>query len=233
MYYVYIHKFPNRKVYIGITRQKVKDRWKNGKGYKENDYLVNAIKKYGWDNIEHIVLFENLTKEEAEQKEIELIAKYKSTKREFGYNIENGGNSVGKISKETKMKISKTLKGRHCSPKTEFKKGRVQVLSEETKRKISESNKGKPATSGSFKKGYISRFRGIPRSEEVKMKIAQKHCRKVIQYDKNNNYIKIWNSIKEAESYYKIHNIIGCCRGLYKTSGGYVWKYENEVMPND
>lgn len=233
MYKVYMHKFPNNKVYIGITKQKANDRWKNGKGYKENDYLVNAIQKYNWDNIEHIILFDGLTKEEAEQKEIELIAYYKSNQKEFGYNIENGGNSVGKISNETKRKISERLKGTHSSPNTEFKKGRIHIVTDEMRKKISENSKGKPATSGSFKKGHISYMLGKHHSKETKRKIALANSKKVIQYNKDNNYIKTWDSIAEAERYYKISNITSCCKGIYKTSGGYIWKYESEVMSND
>lgn len=32
MYSVYIHTLPNNKVYIGITSQKPKARWDNGRG---------------------------------------------------------------------------------------------------------------------------------------------------------------------------------------------------------
>ena len=86
-YLVYVHIFPNNKKYIGITSQTTQRRWRNGKGYKSQKMLTRAINKYGWDNIEHIVLFKNLTQEEAEQKEIELIDKYKTNIRKYGYNI--------------------------------------------------------------------------------------------------------------------------------------------------
>ena len=91
-YTVYMHICPNNKKYIGITKLKPKDRWKNGKSYKTQQLFFRAIQKYGWDNIKHEILFSNLTKEEAEQKEIELIALYKSNQREYRYNVENGGN---------------------------------------------------------------------------------------------------------------------------------------------
>lgn len=57
--------------------------------------MYNAILKYGWENIEHNILFENLTQEEAQEKEKELIAQYKTNIRrygdDFGYNLTDGG----------------------------------------------------------------------------------------------------------------------------------------------
>lgn len=89
-YYVYRHTCPNGKVYIGITGRNPSVRWANGKGYS-NSYFYNAISKYGWQNIKHEILFDSLTKEEAEAKEIELIAEHKSNHKEYGYNIAVGG----------------------------------------------------------------------------------------------------------------------------------------------
>ena len=77
-YIVYKHTTPRGKVYIGITGNTVERRWQNGRNYKNNKHFTNAIKKYGWDNIKHEILFDNLTKEQAEEKEILLIKKYKS-----------------------------------------------------------------------------------------------------------------------------------------------------------
>ena len=139
-YTVYMHISPSGKRYIGITSMSVDERWRNGRGYlykyKDKDEyrqpaFARAILKYGWGNFEHEVIDSSLTKEEAEQMEIELITYYKSNLPEYGYNISNGGNSVGKLSEETKRKIG------------EFNKGKI--TSEETKRKMSESAKGKNA----------------------------------------------------------------------------------------
>ena len=60
---VYRHIFPNGKSYIGITSKKPNQRWENGKGYSKTgqNAIYNAIKKYGWDNIKHEILFDNLT----------------------------------------------------------------------------------------------------------------------------------------------------------------------------
>jgi hypothetical protein len=89
-YTVYKHTTPNNKIYIGITSQPTYKRWRKGKGYL-GSYFYQAIKKYGWENIKHEILFVNLNKEEAEQKEIQLIAECKSNNRDWGYNIASGG----------------------------------------------------------------------------------------------------------------------------------------------
>lgn len=92
-YTVYKHTSPNGKVYIGITKLSVERRWQEWKNYKTSSHFNNAIKKYGWDNIKHEILFTGLSRSEAEAKEIELIAKYDSTNQRNGYNIEKGGNT--------------------------------------------------------------------------------------------------------------------------------------------
>lgn len=91
MYCVYKHISPSGKIYIGLTAQKVEERWRKGSGYKKNQAFYNAIQKYGWDNIKHEIVAENLTKEEACKIEIELIKKYDSTNSDKGYNISLGG----------------------------------------------------------------------------------------------------------------------------------------------
>lgn len=93
-YTVYMHKNKiNGKVYIGQTCQKVEYRWNNGKGYDTCPLFFHAIQKYGWDNFEHIILESNLIKEEANIREQYYISLYKSNNRNFGYNIQSGGNN--------------------------------------------------------------------------------------------------------------------------------------------
>lgn len=118
-YSVYKHTSPSGKVYIGITCQKPEDRWKNGSGYlnknKIGNYgqpaMANAILKYGWDKFKHEILFENMSKKDAEKKEVELIAIYKSDNENFGYNIDRGGCAVGKKTKQTRQKMSNSKLG--------------------------------------------------------------------------------------------------------------------------
>lgn len=94
IYKVYMHTVPNGKVYIGVTSQEVDKRWNHGQGYRSNLHFWRAIQKYGWSNIRHEVLFEGLTKEEAFEKEIELISLYESNNPHYGYNHTEGGRNV-------------------------------------------------------------------------------------------------------------------------------------------
>ena len=114
-YCVYCHISPSNKRYIGITSQMLNNRWANGNGYKDNEYFYRAIKKYGWEAFQHIILFENLSRDSASQKEKELIAEYETTNREKGYNIAQGGFGGGHpTSEETKKKISEANRGKRC-----------------------------------------------------------------------------------------------------------------------
>lgn len=116
-YTVYKHICPNNKVYIGITSQKPKDRWNSGYGYIQNKHFFNAIMKYGWRNIQHEILFANLTKKEACELEIKLIEQYKSNDRNYGYNNSTGGEIPSKG-----VKCSEERK-RHLKQTCKFKKG--------------------------------------------------------------------------------------------------------------
>lgn len=61
-YTVYMHVSPSNKVYVGMTKRNPVKRWGyNGYCYKNNDHFSRAIKKYGWDNFQHLILFSNLT----------------------------------------------------------------------------------------------------------------------------------------------------------------------------
>lgn len=137
-YIVYRHTCPNGKIYIGITGTAFETRCgSNGINYKKNTLFFRAIQKYGWDNIKHEILFDGLTKAQAEQKEIELIAQYKSNNADFGYNISSGGESGNAgvvVSEETRNKMSIAHKG---NPSNKGKK-----LSAETRAKLSEAHKG-------------------------------------------------------------------------------------------
>ena len=185
---VYMHTSPSGKVYIGITCQRPVDRWQNGAGYlktnKNGDYkqpaIARAVKKYGWENFKHVIFAEDLDKEQAEKMEQLLIAFWKTNNSHYGYNIREGGGSVGRASEETKRKMSVSQTGKRHTEETKIKiskskKGKLVGKdhpnfgthhTDEAKRKISESLKGKMA-------GENNPMYGVHPSEETREKMRQ------------------------------------------------------------
>lgn len=55
----------------------------------------------------------------------------------------------------------------------------------------------------------------------------KKKCKKINQYDLNGNFIKQWNSMKEAGESLNIcrQDISMCCRGIRNKTNNYVWRY--------
>lgn len=198
----------NKKKYIGITCQKPTQRWRGGKGYKIGAFK-KAIEKYGWDNFEHKVLYKDLSKEDACLKEIELISKYKTMDKKYGYNMCDGGNlTLGyHHTQEAKDKMSQLKKGKYEGKNNPmYNKHPIwygRHLTEEHKRKISKAKKG------------------------VTQPYENKLGKEIDQYDLDGNYIKTWKSISriERELGIKGTHISRVCRGKRKTTGGFVFKY--------
>ena len=92
-YTVYQHVTPDGLYYFGQTNN-IKRRWRNNGAEYKRTSLQPYIEKYGWDNIQHIVLFRDQTRENALWIEDFLI----ETAREDGVCINK--NRSGNISKE-------------------------------------------------------------------------------------------------------------------------------------
>lgn len=90
MYVYQITNLINSKIYIGITNN-YKKRWSNHRCCNNPKMAIaSAIKKYGVDNFKFEILYQGLSVEEAEEKEVELI-KIKNSRVPNGYNIQKGG----------------------------------------------------------------------------------------------------------------------------------------------
>lgn len=137
-YFVYKHTSPHGKVYIGVTSEiNPNKRWGGGSGYKYNKHFYSSIKKFGWDNFKHEILFSGISKDEAIKKEVELISCYKSHLKEYGYNRDLGGYLP---SNETLRKKSEKMKEVWRNPETKAKWSMAIKLSANTddrKRRIS------------------------------------------------------------------------------------------------
>jgi group I intron endonuclease len=70
---------------------------------------------------------------------------------------------------------------------------------------------------------------GKHHTKEVCDKISDRFSISVNQYDMQGNLIHTWKSITEAEIFgFDRSSIAKCCKGIYKTSRGYVWRYIND-----
>lgn len=95
-YCVYKHTSPNGKIYFGITCQEPETRWLKGNGYIDNTLFYKDICRYGWDNIKHDILYDDLDEFEAAKIERELIELNKTANESYGYNIDKGGKRPSK-----------------------------------------------------------------------------------------------------------------------------------------
>ena len=241
-YSVYMHTSPSGKVYIGITKVKPTHRWGRGSRYKQHPHFYAAIQKYGWDQFKHEVLFSNLTKEQACEKERELIEEYKATDRRFGYNEKTGGETGVEFNESICKKISESQKKRFEDPKerelcryrakgrkhTEEERRKMSIaktgthfiMTEEWKENISKANKN------AYKEGTAAREIAVKRCVENGMKNKMP----VEQCDLELNVLETFESMSDAARKIGINggNISRCCNGRISTAGGFKWRFATE-----
>lgn len=125
MYVYKIINTINRKSYIGITKNiesrfsfhKTRYNKTSKKEYIEKP-LYKAFRKYGIENFKFLILYKDLSIEEAKRKEVELIQKFRTLTHENGYNITKGGdwrsnsgenNNTTKLTEEEVLDIRKQI----------------------------------------------------------------------------------------------------------------------------
>jgi hypothetical protein len=211
MAYIYRHirLDKNEPFYIGIGSDNNYERSKSHK--HRNRHWRNIVAQTSYE-IE--ILLDDLTWDEACIKEIEFIALYGRADLNKGplVNMTDGGEGNNNPSEVTRMSISKKIKA-----------------NKERGKKISISNKGRSSSN----KGKLF-------TEEHKAKIKAKRghllgrkntwqIKPVLQYDKQGNFIKEWESQAVAQSYFnkpKSDGIGAVCRGDQKTAYGFIWKFK-------
>lgn len=135
---------------------------------------------------------------------------------------------------ESRRGINGYWKGKHLSEETKKRISEAKMgkkMSEEARKRISESHKGLiPWNKG--KTAWNTGKHGIY-SEETRKRMSESHKgkpsnkrKKVSKYDLTGNYIQTYNSITDAvKENPKCTSIIGVCKGKFKQSGGFIWKY--------
>lgn len=201
-YCIYTHtNMTNGKIYVGLTSMIPEERWRNGKRYKEGTHFRNAIDKYGWDNFEHKIIKENLTKDEASYWEQYYISFYNSMDRQYGYNMSSGGEHGGHPqTAEARRKISEN--GFHQGMKN-------KTHSDSTKKKMSESRTGKKLSDESKDK---IRKAALNNTGRLFLCVELNRI-----FDNLSDACEVTTCSKSA--------IVRCCQNKQIQSKGYHWKY--------
>lgn len=209
-------------MYIYCTTNLINDKKYIGQhNGKKNYYLgsgktiLKAIKKYGKNNFKKEILCNCNSIEELNIMEDYYIEYYNARESDLFYNIGKGGSNplIGlgrkkgyKVTNETKEKLriahtGKKLSKEHCI-------------------KIGLNKKGK------------SFFKDKKHSIESKIKISQSKSnnKKILQFDKNNNFIKEWNNMIEIKEYLgkRPRSLFYNLNNKTKSAYGFIWKY-NEI----
>ncbi|EGT4144509.1 hypothetical protein EQY69_09845 [Clostridium perfringens] len=223
----------NNKIYIGQTTDKrgfkgrydrsgnsIEKVYKYHLSYKKsnshyNKHLLSSIEKYGFNTFYVDIKFDiAYSQQELNKLEDMYIKIYNSNNQKYGYNHRNGGNN-GKLTDETKRKISISMKG-------ENNPFYGKTHSEEIKNILSNHRKGNKL------------------SKETKQKIKKANTRgnhpdaiKVICITTN----KIFDCINDGANYYSCDSssILKCCSGKRKSCGKLnnkplIWMFYNEYI---
>jgi group I intron endonuclease len=229
---------PKGRVYVGQSIN-IKERWKNYsklRDCKNQIKLYRSLVKYSFS--EHI--FEIV--QECSVEELNIIERHW---QDF-YNVigPNGLNckltgtedKSGFLSQETRQKQSKSHMLRN---RTEEGKLIIQKRIDNTdyNKRTDNTDYKKKVLNTDFEKrtantDYNKRTLNFDYKKKVNntnySEIGKKHMKVVLQFAKDGIFIREWPSIKEAGETLKIQraDISGCCRGINKTSGGFIWKYK-------
>ena len=201
MYIVYLHRNKiNGKCYVGQTCQKPQARWgKQGSGYQAQQYFYRAIKKYGWNNFDHIILEENIPKEKIDEREV-FWAGYYHALAPGGYTLKVGSQNHSQNSEQLKAIRSKASKENWKKPEYRelISKRRKEEWQNQEVREKCLKNLDRTGKSGKAKSQKVQCIEtGI-----------------------------IYQSMRDAERLTGIShvNISQVCSGARKTAHGFHWK---------
>lgn len=259
---IYRAMSPSGKFYVGKTIEELKERKRKHAQVIGTDKEVcfsQAIKKYGLDGLKWKVIDTYNTHQEGCEKEIYWISVYGafSKKRKYGYNLTSGGEG-GKHSKETRKKLSKSMRTTSQNPKYKAKqKARAKKMYEDNpdlrniRSKHSTERWADPDKAEQMRQAMVEasarpevRTKRINHIKSMWQKQEHKdHFHEVTSgenhhssvwvamYDLDGKYIEKYGSIRKAAKITGIHinNIIRVCQDQKGSAGGYQWRYASDM----
>lgn len=252
----------NHKKYIGQScnikkRLSEHRRRLNCKDSHENRHLQRAWDKYGEENFSFSII-EYCDKCYLDEREIYWINYYNSSCDKNGYNAELGGSKNNKkLSKLTKKQISKTLKEQrnsqeykdvHSGANAPFKKKCICVNTQQifpTAKAAANYMNINYSVITDCCRNKIKQVNGLQfqyyeegkeynlKSLDRKIRERNKFQRKIVQFDKNFNYICEYESSYDiVENYHKSWNrdcIIATCNGNQIKYRDFIFMYKDEI----
>lgn len=224
--YVHINKINNKK-YVGMTSRKPEKRWgHNGINY-QRQLFYRAIQKYGWENFEHKIIATNLTLTDASELEKSLIKKYNSLINQNGYNVDTGGSDG---SHGFRPIYQFDLSGNYIQSFD-------SLIEAEKLYGIPVPNiigccQGRYAQTGGYIWRYQDEIADLVNFKESLDNRKYERYEPVYKFDLDGNFIEEYQNAQEASK--SNPNCLSCsilnnCRGEYKQSQGYIWKFKKDV----
>lgn len=230
-------------MYFGITKNNPLARWANGKGYRNQTVFWRAIQKYGWENFNHIILYTNLSKEEAKNIEISLIAQYKTNCNKYknptyGYNATDGGDSTNvrpltEKEKQQHRESARLTRAKHIDCFD------LQGCYIATYRGFTEAAEHTGAARENIFKccsqkiksaaGYMFKYSNHTKSSiSPYTKYQPNNTKQINQYNLDGTFIRSYTSISEAAKAVNVDVscICACASGKTSVCVGYIWTYD-------
>ena len=208
-------------------------RWvNNGSQYKKCKFFYRAIQKYGWDNFEHEILIDNISKEEACLIEKELIKKYKTQDKNFGYNIASGGLGGCTVKGERHF-LSKKVYQYDLDGSYVREWENAQRASEELDISVSDIALMCRKTSNIKKAGtYMWSYQKL---DSMPPYIREGHSKaSVLQLDESFNVIAQYKNISYVDNtVFDREKITNCCKRRSLTHNGFYWAYKKDFNVDD
>lgn len=253
MWKVYKRTSPNGRVYIGITKRTLEERMCGG--YPNNREFALDIIKYGKENIVSEILEEHSNYDTAIERELYYINLHKNNCYNKIGNTKRLSCTVHSPQTNLHTPISTVSSPQRCTYKdhivqlttkpSDRRSCPISVYdlngnylttyptSKVASKELNVNNgdiiscckgvkaDGKPRYQV---KGYIFRYAIDKLDEYPDTPVA---CKKVEQYTLDGEYIRTFNSLKEAwlHTGAPTGSIGHVCKGLQKSSGGYLWRY--------
>ena len=186
----------NGKSYIGKTYDSLECRKSNHKWFALNNlydvHFHRAIRKYGFDKFEWNIIEDNIDKNDLEEKEVYYVDKFDTFKN--GYNMTIGGEKNYSLSEESKKKISDTHRGKKLSKETKLKiSNSVKNLYTDEYRKLISIKTKKAMLNPEVKRRLSISHKGHKHSEETKKKMIESKSKKYIIHSPENQVYEIKN----------------------------------------